>query len=87
MSALPAMWAAAVQPTSADAVSVRYAREQYAIGYLQGRQEATCDPDAAEFARFYSARCDRAGRLVDVAEAYRQWRAQAEAAQLELFTE
>jgi len=67
------------------AVSVRYAREQYAIGYLQGRGDARFTDEALDFARFYGARCERAGRLVDVAEAYRQWRTRTQSAQLPLF--
>lgn len=57
-----------------DAVSVRYAREQYAIGYLRGLHDDFEHAEALEFARVYAARCERAGRLVDVQDAYRQWR-------------
>jgi hypothetical protein len=58
-----------------EAVSVRYAREQYAIGYLHGVHDTSFGhAEALEFARFYVTRCERAGRLVDVQDSYRQWR-------------
>lgn len=57
-----------------DAVSVGYAREQYAMGYLHGRGESGIDRrEALSFARFYVERCDAAGELVDVHDAYRRW--------------
>lgn len=70
-----------------EAVSVRYAREQYAIGYLHGLHDTSFGhAEAAQFARFYVARCERSGRLVDVQDAYRAWRwGSPEATQLPLF--
>jgi len=56
------------------AVSVRYAREQYALGYAHGRDNRA---DAAAFARFFLARCEQADGLVDVAAAYRDWQVTA----------
>lgn len=71
-----------------DAVSVRYAREQYAVGYLQGRRDAAfLHAESVEFARFYVARCEASGRLVDVAQAYRRWLADSQTEQLTLFAE
>ncbi|MGH3432339.1 MAG: hypothetical protein ACRDQB_05820 [Thermocrispum sp.] len=81
-SALPAL------PALSEAVSVRYAREQYAIGYLHGLQDgAHGQTETVGFARFYVARCERSGRLVDVAEAYRRWLARSPSAQLVLFAD
>lgn len=57
------------------AVSVRYAREQYALGYAHGRAGSDDRTDAAAFSRFFLARCERVGGLVDVADAYRDWQA------------
>lgn len=59
-----------------EAVSVRYAREQYALGYAHGRAGAEADrAEALSFARFFAARCEDTGELVDVYEAYREWEA------------
>lgn len=57
------------------AVSVRYAREQYALGYAHGRAGSDDRADATAFSRFFLARCEHAGGLVDVADAYRDWQA------------
>lgn len=65
-----------MQATTAlpEAVSVAYAREQYALGYLHGRGETEIDrPGALSFARFYVDQCDAQGGLVDVHDAYRRW--------------
>ncbi len=57
-----------------EAVSVRYAREQYALGYAHGRVGDDVDRgEALSFARFFAARCEDAGELVDVHAAYRDW--------------
>lgn len=74
-----------------EAVSVRYAREQYALGFLHGRQDAAfghADTSRQrEFARFYVARCETAGRLVDVEQTYRRWLERAQSTQLDLFAQ
>lgn len=57
------------------AVSVPYAREQYALGYAHGRAGSDDRTDAAAFSRFFLARCEHADGLVDVADAYRDWQA------------
>ncbi|GAA5103537.1 hypothetical protein [Haloechinothrix salitolerans] len=58
------------------AVSVRYAREQYALGYAHGRLGNEIDrAEALSFARFFATRCEDAGELVDVYDAYRVWEA------------
>lgn len=65
---------------------MRYAREQYAVGYVRGLHDEDFGQDEAlEFARFYVARCDREGGLVDVQDAYRRWRWREQPAQLTLF--
>ncbi|TCP50773.1 hypothetical protein EV191_10733 [Tamaricihabitans halophyticus] len=57
-----------------EAVSVRYAREQYALGYFQGRTNAEPGGGAGlDFARFYAEWCAREDRPMDVQEAYRRW--------------
>ncbi|MPZ00238.1 MAG: hypothetical protein GEU97_20080 [Actinophytocola sp.] len=57
-----------------EAVSVRYAREQYALGYVHGRAGDEVDRDEAlAFARFFADRCETAGELVDVHAAHRDW--------------
>lgn len=61
------------------AVSVRYAREQYALGYAHGRAGSDDRTDAAAFSRFFLARCEHAGGLVDVADAYREWQTEVTA--------
>lgn len=63
---------------TADAVSVHYAREQYALGYFHGRNnDPGADPRAAfSFARFYTRQCARDDHLVDVQHAYQQWQAE-----------
>ncbi|MPY77980.1 MAG: hypothetical protein GEV04_05675 [Actinophytocola sp.] len=59
-----------------EAVSVRYAREQYALGYAHGRADYDADrAEALSFARFFAARCEDIGELVDVYDAYRDWEA------------
>lgn len=64
---------------SPEAVSVRYAREQYALGYAHGRAGSDDRTDAAAFSRFFLARCEHAGELVDVADAYGDWQARVTA--------
>lgn len=62
---------------TADAVSVGYAREQYALGYFHGRNESTPgDRSAYSFARYYTQQCARDDRLVDVRVAYGEWLAE-----------
>lgn len=69
-----------------DAVSVRYAREQYALGYVHGRSDGITADDAAEFARRYVDECAVAGRLVDVERIFTHWQAGSDpVAQLALF--
>lgn len=68
-----------------DAVSVRYAREQYALGYVQGRSDDVSADDAAGFARRYVEDCASAGRLVDVEHAYAAWSGSDPSSQLALF--
>lgn len=59
-----------------EAVSVRYAREQYALGYAHGRVGDQADrAEALAFVRFFADRCEDAGGLVDVHDAYRDWAA------------
>lgn len=67
-----------------DAVPVRYAREQYALGFAHGRTDVTED-DALAFARHYVHRCEAAGGLVDVRCAYDRWRETTRDNQLSLF--
>lgn len=69
-----------------DAVSVRYAREQYALGYVQGRSGDVAAEDAAGFARRYVDQCALAGELVDVEHAYAVWSDNASTSQLALFS-
>lgn len=65
---------------------MRYAREQYAIGYVRGlHNDDVAHDEALEFARFYVTRCDRNGGLVDVQDAYRRWRWRETPTQLSLF--
>lgn len=63
--------------TTPDSVSVRFARHEYALGYIQGRNDtAAADLDAWAFARFYTAHCDREGGPINVHTAYRHWLAE-----------
>lgn len=61
-------------PALPDAVSVRYAREQFAMGYIHGRADVGADRlDPLSFARFYADRCEFADGPVDVHSSYAHW--------------